>query len=331
MTRQVINTGTVANDDTGDSLRSAGQKINQNFGELYNKFGGDSNFISTGVSFDNNNIIFEGTTPDNFETFLTVTNPTADRSVLIPDASGNIVLDTNAVTLTNKELDAPTMSTPSFYDVSETHKYNMEVSELSNDRTITLPLLTGNDTFVFNSHAATLTNKTLTTPTISDPDISGNINDVNGAEIINLSAVVSAVNNVQLSNATTGNAPVVSAVGTNGNIDLGLEAKGTGAVFVRTKMAYFHETKTGGGAVSLTKTYTSLNSGSGQSATIANGTVTGQVKYLTNKGAGTYTITPTSFAQGTSFQLITNGACEMIWDGSNWFIVNDASAYITIT
>ena len=35
MTQQIINTGNVANDGTGDTLRTAGIKINQNFSELY--------------------------------------------------------------------------------------------------------------------------------------------------------------------------------------------------------------------------------------------------------------------------------------------------------
>lgn len=35
MSQQVINTGTVANDNTGDTLRSSWQKANDNFTELY--------------------------------------------------------------------------------------------------------------------------------------------------------------------------------------------------------------------------------------------------------------------------------------------------------
>ena len=35
MAQQVINTGTTANDNTGDTLRGAGQKINDNFDEIY--------------------------------------------------------------------------------------------------------------------------------------------------------------------------------------------------------------------------------------------------------------------------------------------------------
>jgi len=42
MARQTINTGTIANDGTGDTLRIAGNKINENFVELYNLLGGDA-------------------------------------------------------------------------------------------------------------------------------------------------------------------------------------------------------------------------------------------------------------------------------------------------
>ena len=35
MAQQIINIGTIANDNTGDTLRGAGQKINDNFDELY--------------------------------------------------------------------------------------------------------------------------------------------------------------------------------------------------------------------------------------------------------------------------------------------------------
>jgi hypothetical protein len=35
MAQQIVNIGTIANDNTGDTLRGAGQKINDNFDELY--------------------------------------------------------------------------------------------------------------------------------------------------------------------------------------------------------------------------------------------------------------------------------------------------------
>jgi hypothetical protein len=40
-------------------------------------------------------IVFEGTTADDFETFLTVTDPTADRTITLPDATGTVALTAN--------------------------------------------------------------------------------------------------------------------------------------------------------------------------------------------------------------------------------------------
>ena len=39
MSKQSLNIGTVANDNTGDTLRSGGDKINDNFNELYTAIG----------------------------------------------------------------------------------------------------------------------------------------------------------------------------------------------------------------------------------------------------------------------------------------------------
>lgn len=47
MAKQLINVGTNPNDGTGDSLRVAGQKINNNLNELYSFFGDGSNLSSS--------------------------------------------------------------------------------------------------------------------------------------------------------------------------------------------------------------------------------------------------------------------------------------------
>lgn len=54
------------------------------------------------------------------------------------------------------------LTTPQINDTSSDHQYIIAVSELAADRTITLPLLTGNDTFVFADFTQTLTNKKIT-------------------------------------------------------------------------------------------------------------------------------------------------------------------------
>ena len=99
----------------------------------------------------------------------------ADRTVTLPLLTTNdtFVFADHAQTLTNKTLTSPgltspVMTTPQINDTSADHQYIFAVSELSADRTVTLPLLAGNDTFVFADFTQTLTNKTLTTPTIAD-------------------------------------------------------------------------------------------------------------------------------------------------------------------
>ena len=57
--------------------------------------------------------------------------------------------------------------TATIADSDASHNYVLAVSNLAAQRTITLPLLAGNDVFVFADFIQTLTNKTLTTPTIN--------------------------------------------------------------------------------------------------------------------------------------------------------------------
>lgn len=76
-------------------------------------------------------------------------------------------------TLTNKTLTSPVLTTPQINDSSADHQYVFAAANLAADRTVSLPLLTGNDSFVFEAHTQTLTNKTLTAPLLSAPVLSG--------------------------------------------------------------------------------------------------------------------------------------------------------------
>ena len=111
MTRQNIGIGSSANDGNGDTLRQAGLKINSNFAEVYSLLGGgDSSNLSTQIILENDAIAFEGTGTDDFETRLKVINPTADRIISLPNATGTIVLQDTTDTLTNKTLTTPTIA-----------------------------------------------------------------------------------------------------------------------------------------------------------------------------------------------------------------------------
>jgi hypothetical protein len=62
--------------------------------------------------FSGGSIIFEGDTDDSFETTLAVTDPTADRTLTLPNATGTVSLITATETLTNKTLTTPTLTSP---------------------------------------------------------------------------------------------------------------------------------------------------------------------------------------------------------------------------
>jgi len=70
--------------------------------------------------------------------------------------------------------------------------------------------------------AQTLTNKTLTTPVIAT------IDDANSVPVMNFVGTSSAVNNLETTNSTTGNAVTLETVGGDTNIDLNITPKGTG-------------------------------------------------------------------------------------------------------
>lgn len=325
MTRQNISIGAAANDGTGETLRSAGSKINSNFIELFQKLGGDSDVLSAGITLTSNSVVFEGASADSFETTLLVTDPTSDRTVTIPNANGTITLDTATSTLTNKTLTSPVITTPQINDTSANHQYVFAVSELSADRTVTLPLLSSNDTFAFTGFAQTLTNKTLTSPVINTGKYGTSLNDTNGNELIKVTATSSAVNEVTLSNAATGNSPTIIASGGDTNINMTVGGKGTGSV-VLNKHAITSATMTANGAASTTVGYIICNKGSALSVSLADGTTVGESKTFTNKGAGVATVTPASFAQGSTFALAQYDGATVIWDGTNWYLVGNQSS-----
>lgn len=85
------------------------------------------------------------------------------------------------------------------------------------------------DKTVLKDATQTLTNKTLTSPKVGTA-----ILDTNGNEIIKTPATTSAVNEVTVTNAATGNAPSISATGDDTNIDIEIKGKGAGGVKIGT-------------------------------------------------------------------------------------------------
>ena len=358
MAYQSLGLGSSANDGTGDDLRTGGDKINDNFVEIYTKLGNGSALTSdtvalltatqtltnktltsptvSGLTLSDASIVLEGATADANETTITVTDPTADRTITIPDATG------------------------------------------------TVSLVTGTET---------LTNKTLTAPKFAD---AGFIADANGAEQIIFQTTASAVNEIEITNAATGGAasagtstaPIIGASGET-NVDLALLPKGTGHVAIRSTggsnnqgairlncennthgqtlmsqphasgdSGFFMLPKDGGSAratpnvllsgaktIGTTEavnsaTALSLNTmiselttaGSGLAMTLANGVV-GQIKIITMvvDGGGTATLTPTTFANGSTiaFDAVNETVMLVYANTIGWVVVSNSGATVS--
>ena len=92
---------------------------------------------------------------------------------------------------------------------------------------LTIPSTGGNSTLVSDASTSTLTNKTLTAPKIAD---AGFIADANGNEQIIFQTTASAVNELEVTNAATGNNPGLAVSGGDTNIGLEITTKGTGYI-----------------------------------------------------------------------------------------------------
>jgi len=303
MTRQNIGIGSSANDGNGDTLRTAGTKINANFAEVYALLGGgDSSNLSSQITLENDAVTFEGSSANDFETRLKAANATQDNVITLPDSTGTVTLNNTIQTLTNKTLTVPT------------------IASIKNTGTLTLP--TSTDTLVGRATTDTLTNKTLTSPTINTPKIGTSLNDAAGNEFIKFTTTGSAVNEITIANGASTTGPTLSATGGGTNLNIIMTPKGTGSVELN-KAAFSSSTITANGAASTAATLIIGNKGSQLDVSLANGTTVGEYKIFTNKGAGAMHVTPASFAQGTKFVLVQNDGCTCIWDGTNWFLVGN--------
>jgi len=110
---------------------------------------GTTTIIDSTILNVQNEIKFEGLTANAFETSLTVVDPTADRTITLPDATGTVVLADGTQTLSNKtiNLNANTVS-------GTIAQFNTAVSDAD------LATIAGTET---------LTNKTLTSATVNSP------------------------------------------------------------------------------------------------------------------------------------------------------------------
>lgn len=60
-----------------------------------------TNLVANGFTIEGSSIVFEGATADDYETTVTVVDPTADRTITIPDVSGTVITTGNLSSITS--------------------------------------------------------------------------------------------------------------------------------------------------------------------------------------------------------------------------------------
>ena len=106
-------------------------------------------------------LVFEGATANAFETTITITDPTADRTVTIQDASGTVAYLTDITGGGASEFSTVVVNTSVIFEGStdDGNETTLVASDPNTDRTITLPNATG--TIVLKDTTDTLTNKSI--------------------------------------------------------------------------------------------------------------------------------------------------------------------------
>ena len=210
MAYQALGLGSSANDGTGDDLRTGGDKINDNFVEVYTLLGTGS-ALSSGISANATKVTLAA--PDitgvvgGTQTSATITTLTTEG---IQNATGELEItaanqvveiqgggsNSGAITLnceqnshgqkimaqphsagvTNTMLlpagaSSTLVSLVSADTLTNKTLTTPTIASITNGGTVTIP--SGADTLVARTSTDTLTNKTLTSPDINTPDIDG--------------------------------------------------------------------------------------------------------------------------------------------------------------
>ena len=147
--------------------------------------------IASGLALSDSSIVFEGATANEFETTLTVTDPSADRTITLPNVDGTVITTGNLSAITDAGVFTGSIVIEGTTD--DQWETTIAVTDPTADRTWTVP--NTSDTFAGTASTQTLTNKTISGG-------SNTLSDIANASLTNSSITVNG-NAVSLGGTVT--------------------------------------------------------------------------------------------------------------------------------
>lgn len=328
MTRQNISTGTTANDGTGDTLRSAGTKINQNFVELYQAFGTDSSTLGSGITFDTSGIVITGTTNT---TTVTAKDPGSDVTFQIPDSSGEAVIlspdnivylkdSTGAVSKIyygNVFADSDALPNATTYHGMFAHVHDIGRGVFAH---------AGSWRNILDSDTFT----SITDLQLINPKMDTTIFDNTGTfEILQLENVSgSPANYLKIDNSLTSVNPVITADGDDVDVGVTITPKGNEVINLKGSLMYEATSYTGSTGVNLDSDVSNYQFSLSGAATFTlhNGRYVGETKKFINSNIQNVTIFNSNGFRRPGNSTVQNMTIQdvnfvnVIWDGSRWIL-----------
>jgi len=275
----------------------------EQFKEQFNRLRTDVSGVTLGTLGFSDGVVFEGTI-DDFETTLVAADPTADRTITLPDASGTVLTTDSTATLSNKTISGASNTLSNIGNSSLT---NSGITFGASGGTSTAASLGGTVTFAGTANEVDVSESsgTITVGLPNDVTITGNLT-VNGSTVTN-SATNTTIEDVliELGTGTTSassDAGIVIERGSTGdNVFLGWDESADQVIFGTT-------TATGASSGDLTITPGSTRVSGlvvDDSGTIGPATTTNALTFASN---GNATFTGTIAATATATLLIKNSS-----------------------